>query len=130
MIDISTIIWTCAIFGVIILVTIIGVSDHTKRKKQLEYELEHPQSPLEYEFHVKITDLKCTILTSENIKRPAAEKCFLVYYEKLDSDFDEEDKIGCTSVDQETYDSLKIGTTGHLAFTNDIFFGFTKDEEV
>ena len=126
-IDTSTIIWICSIFGVIILLTIIGASDYAKRKKQLEYELEHPQAPIEYEYHVKIKDLKCTVITSENLKRPVAEKCFLVSYEILDSDLDEEDKVGFTSVDEETYNYLNIGMTGYMAFTNDIFFGFTAD---
>ena len=128
-IETSTVVWTCAIFGVIILLTIIGVSDYIKRKKQLEYELVHPQSPAEYEFHVKITDLKCTVITSENAKRPVAEKCFLVSYEILDADLEEDNKGGYTSVDEETYHSLEIGMTGYMAFTNDIFFGFIKDEE-
>ena len=126
LIDTSTIIWICSILGVILLLTIIGVADYAKRKKLLEYELEHPRAPIEYEYHVIIKDLRCTVVTSKNLKCPVAQKYFLVSYEILDSD--ENDKAGSISVDEETYNYLDIGMTGYMAFINDNFFAFTADE--
>lgn len=104
------------------------ISDR-KRKKQIEYELDHPKAPEESEYRVRVAEMKCSTVTRGSSHHPVSDKEFYVLFEEIDDDKNATGNALPLYINEETYQTLEVGKCGHIAFTGDAFIGFIEDEE-
>ena len=116
------------IVGAVIIGLIIyalrGTKSDRERKKQIEYELDHPTFPIEQEYHVRVSDMKCGTVMTGSSKHPVSQKKVYAVFDIID---DEGEVIGepiTIDIDEDTYLSLQVGMTGHIALAEDVFLGF------
>ncbi len=121
------------IVGAVIIVLIIyalrGTKSDRERKKQIEYELDHPTFPVEQEYHVRVSDMKCGTVMSGSSKHPVSRKEFYVRFDILDGDGEVMGEPMTLILDEDTYLSLETGMTGHVALSGDVFLGFIPEED-
>ena len=104
------------------------ISDR-KRKKQIEYELDHPKAPEESEYRVRVAEMKCSAVTRGSSHHPVSDKEFYVLFEEIDDDKNATGNALPLYINEETYQTLEVGKCGHIAFTGDAFIGFVDDKE-
>ena len=112
-----------------VIMFIEGVINEKKRKKQIEYELDHPKAPEESEYRVRVAEMKCSTVTRGTSQHPVSDKEFYVLFEEIDDDKNATSRAIPVYINQEIYQSLEVGKCGFIAFTGDAFIGFVDDKE-
>ena len=103
---------------------IYAAKSDKKRKKQIEYELDHPTFPIEQEYYVRVSDMKCGTVMTGSAKHPVSQRNFYVIFDMMDDDGEVIGEPITIDLDEDTYLSLQVGMTGHIALAEDVFLGF------
>ncbi len=100
-----------------------------KERKKAELELESIKAPIEQEFFVRVSDMRCTVNRSNSAKNPVAQKEFYVLFDILNDEQSDPCDQMTLILDEDTYKSLEIGMTGYIALSGDAFLGFVPEGE-
>lgn len=119
------------VFGWVLLISVtvivigglisIIISNKRNEKKLLD-QMDGADLPQIEEIRVTVSDMTCDT-ASYGYKIPKMEKLFRVEF------MTEYDKLIELSVDEQTYLSLSVGTSGTVAIVNGNFYGFVPDEK-